>query len=492
MLSHFLSAVCRALELSVLVLPILVLGSCGESPPEPAPVPDRPPNIILILADDLGYGDLGSYGQAEIQTPELDRMAAEGVRFTDFYAGSTVCAPSRSVLMTGLHMGHTPVRGNADREIQTLAPDDLTVAEVLQSHGYATGLYGKWGLGDEGNTGRPNDQGFDEFFGYLNQVHAHNYYPEFLWRNEGRVELANEVELAPEAYMDFHGGVARKREQYSHDLILDEALGFIERKRAQPFFLFLALTIPHANNEADRVDWAHGQEVPDYGRYADKDWPEEQKGTAAMISRMDEGIGRLRDRLEELGIDRETVVLFSSDNGPHAEGGNDPAFFDSNGPLRGIKRDLYEGGIRVPLIAWGPGFVPSGITSDHIGYFGDFIATAAELAGTEVPEGLDSVSLAPVLSGRSEDQEQHEFLYWEFYEHGSAQAVRADHWKAVRRPAFTGEIQLFDLEADIGEVDDIADQHPDVVAHMSAIMKGAHVPDPRWIPRTDAAGLKEE
>ena len=477
---HSLTAACHVSRSFVLVLPLLVLGSCVESTPEPAPGPDRPPNIILILADDLGYGDLGSFGQAEIKTPELDRMAAEGILFTDFYAGSTVCAPSRSVLMTGLHTGHTPVRGNADREIQTLAPDDLTVAEVLRRHGYATGLFGKWGLGDEGNTGRPNDQGFDEFFGYLNQVHAHNYYPEFLWRNEERVELTNEVELAPAAYMDFHGGVAREREQYSHDLILDEALDFIERRREEPFFLFLALTIPHANNEADRVDWAHGQEVPDYGRYVDRDWPEVQKGTAAMISRMDEGIGRLRDRLQELGIDRETVVFFSSDNGPHAEGGNDADFFDSNGPLRGIKRDLYEGGIRVPMIAWGPGLVSSGLTSRHVGYFGDFMATAAELAGAEIPEGLDSVSLVPVLTGRPEEQGRHEFLYWEFYEHGSAQAVRAVRWKAVRQPAFTGEIQLFDLEADIGEANDVADQHPDVVAKMRTIMNQAHVPDPHW------------
>jgi uncharacterized sulfatase len=473
-------------------LPLLLLGGCGRSSPEPTPSPDRSPNIILILADDLGYGDLGSYGQAQIQTPELDRLAAEGVRFTDFYAGSTVCAPSRSVLMTGLHAGHTPVRGNAGPDVQTLAPDDLTVAEVLQAQGYATGLFGKWGLGDEGNTGRPNDQGFDEFFGYLNQVHAHNYYPEFLWRNEDRVELANEVELAPEAYMSFHGGVARKREQYSHDLIMEEALDFIERKREVPFFVFLALTIPHANNEADRVDWAHGQEVPDYGRYADRDWPEEQKGTAAMISRMDESIGRLRERLEELGIDRETVVFFSSDNGPHAEGGNDPAFFDSNGPLRGIKRDLYEGGIRVPLIAWGPGTVPSGITSNHIGYFGDFMATAAELAGADLPAGLDSVSLVPVLTNRPEAQPQHDFLYWEFYERGSAQAARADHWKAVRRPAFSGEIELYDLAQDVGEANDLAKQHPDIVTGMEAIMTQAHVPDPRWSVRTEAAGLKEE
>lgn len=460
---------------------VVFLQSCT---PGTAPSPQkRSPNIILILADDLGYGDIGPFGQQQILTPRLDRMAHEGTLFTQFYAGATVCAPSRSVLMTGLHTGHTPVRGNAGPEIQTLRPDDLTVAEMLQGQGYATGLIGKWGLGDEGNTGRPNDQGFDYFFGYLNQVHAHNYYPEFLWRNEEKVMLSNKVALAEAGYGGFVGGVAREREVYSHDLFIDEALDFIDQHKNRSFFLYLPLTIPHANNEADRVDWAHGMEVPDYGGYASADWPDEQKGMAAMITRMDAGIGQILDALQAHSLDKDTIVIFTSDNGPHAEGGNDPAFFDSNGPLRGTKRDLYEGGIRVPTIFWGPGYVKAGETQAHIGYFGDFFATAAEWSGGSAPDNLDSISLVPVLSANEQVQQNHEYLYWEFYEQASSQAVRKGPWKAVRVPMFTGEIQLYDLINDIGETTDVSALQPDKVAEMAQIMAAAHTPDERWRPR---------
>ncbi|WP_200870137.1 sulfatase-like hydrolase/transferase [Catenovulum agarivorans] len=302
----------------------------------------RQPNIIWIMADDMGYGDLGSYGQQKIKTPRLDQMAAEGIRFTDMYAGTTVCAPSRSVLVTGLHMGHTPVRGNADKTIQTLAPEDVTVAEVLQDAGYTTALIGKWGLGDDGNTGLPNDQGFDYFFGYLNQVHAHNHYPDSLWRNKEKVQLDNMVELGPIAYMSFHGGVAKpeNRKTYSSDLFYQESVDFIKQQQDNPFFLFVSLTSPHANNEAEKFDWAHGMEVPDYGIYKDLDWPEPAKGYAAMVTHIDQGVGQIMDTLKAQGLADDTIVIFTSDNGPHEEGGNDPYFFNSSGPFTGTKRAL--------------------------------------------------------------------------------------------------------------------------------------------------------
>jgi uncharacterized sulfatase len=441
------------------------------------------PNIIFIMADDLGYGDLGCYGQSLIKTPRLDQMAAEGMRFTDFYAGCTVCAPSRSVLMTGLHMGHTYVRGNAstDMSIQSLRDEDVTVAELLKQGGYRTALCGKWGLGHDqpGNEGRPNDQGFDYFYGYLNQVHAHNYYPEFLWRNREKVKLRNVVKSLDRMYGGFRGGYATKRVDYSHDLIADEALKFVRQNQNGPFFLYLALTIPHANNERTRAT-GDGQEVPDYGIYADKSWSDQAKGQAAMITRMDSDVGRLLKQLAELGIDRRTVVMFTSDNGPHNEGGHDPKLFHPSGPLRGMKRDLTEGGIRVPFIVWWPGTTPAGTVSHHVGYFGDLMATAADLAGVDAPAELDSVSFAPTIMGQSDKQEQAQYLYWEFYERGGKQAVRAGNWKAIRIPMFTGTTQLFDLSQDIGEENDVAAEHPEVVKKLEAMMDQAHTPHPNW------------
>ncbi len=449
------------------------LAACESPAPPPPPAP---PNIVFILADDLGYGDLGAYGQETIQTPTLDRMAAEGMRFTQFYAGSTVCAPSRSVLMTGKHLGRNDIRGN--REIrpmgQTPLPaENVTVAELLQDAGYATGLVGKWGLGSVGSEGHPNRQGFAYFFGYLGQRHAHNYYPEFLFRNEDRVPLEGNV--IPEPKREDGSGQASEQVTYSHDVIADEALSFIDRHHEEPFFLYLSLTIPHANNEAGQ----EGMEVPDLGAYAAEDWPAPQKGLAAMITRMDRDIGRLLERLAEHGIDDNTLVVFTSDNGPHAEGGNDPDYFDSNGPLRGKKRDLYEGGIRVPMIAWWPGRVQAGSVSDHIGYFGDVMATAADLAGVPAPDSLDSISFAPTLLGEN-SQPEHELLYWEFYEQGSRQAVRSGPWKAVRQPMFDGPIELYNLDNDLGETTDVAAEHPDVAAHMAAAMDAAHTPHPMW------------
>lgn len=437
----------------------------------PAPLPAAPPNIIYILADDLGYGDLGCYGQEKIETPNLDRLAAEGMRFTQHYAGSTVCAPSRCVLMTGRHLGHAYIRGNRR---DSLRPDDVTVAEVLKAAGYRTALVGKWGLGQEGTTGVPTRQGFDYFFGYLDQGHAHNHYPAFLHRNEQRVPLKNVV--PPGNGGAFGSGVATKKVEYAQDLFTAEALQFIEQNRDQPFFLYFASVIPHANNEAG----AEGMETPDLGAYADKDWPLAEKRKAAMISRLDASVGEILAKLKKLGLDENTLVIFSSDNGPHQEGGNNPAFFNSSGPLKGIKRSLTDGGIRVPMIARWPGHIAPGQVSDHVSYFGDVMATLADLAGTTPPSDLDSLSFAPTLLGRPEPQTQHDALYWEFYEGPSRQAVRMGPWKAIREPMLTGKIALYNLEKDLGEKHNVADQHPEIVAQAAAKMDAARTPSPAW------------
>lgn len=451
-----------------------------------APQAGTKPNIIFILADDLGYGDLGCYGQRVIKTPRLDQMAAEGIRFTNFYAGNTVCAPSRSVLMTGQHMGHTHVRGNAGAEQfkQALRDQDVTVAEVLKSANYQTALCGKWGLGDDrdgARTGLPNRQGFDYFYGYLNQTHAHNYYPEYLWRNETKVPLRNVVTKVAKREGRFQGGYATKRIDYSHDLVADEAVQFVKQNASdkQPFFLYMSLTIPHANNEGTRGT-GDGQEVPDYGPYTEKEWSNQDKGQAAMITRMDGDVGRILDLLDELNIDKTTLVIFSSDNGPHNEGGHDPKRFQPSGPLRGMKRALYEGGIRVPMIARWPGTIKANSTSDHIGYFGDLMATACELSGVEPKADLDSISFLPSLLGQTEQQKKHRYLYWEFYEQGGRQAVRAGQWKAVKNGWMNAKTELYDLNDDLGEQNNIADQHPEIVERLEGYMKEAHRPHPNW------------
>lgn len=445
------------------LLPVVVT-ICVTTPTWPLIAAERP-NIILILADDLGYGDLGCYGQRLFQTPNLDRMAVEGVRFTQCYAGSTVCAPSRCCLMLGQHTGHAIIRGNA---LVPLRPGDVTVAEVLKQAGYATGLVGKWGLGEADTTGIPNRQGFDEFFGYLNQVHAHNYYPDFLWRNQTRHPLAGNV---------VKDGVASQRAQYSHDLFTREAIAFVERHRDKPFFLYLAYTIPHANNEKAQAE-GNGMEVPSDEPYSDRPWPQPQKNQAAMISRMDRDIGRLLARLRELHLDERTIVFFSSDNGPHREGGGDPTLFRSAGPLRGCKRDLYEGGIRVPMIVRWPGTIRAGTVSDQVWAFWDFLPTAAELAGTTPPPGLDGTSMVPALLGDGR-RKQHDFLYWEFHERGFQQAVRMGDWKAVRlKPG--GALELYNLRDDVGETKNIAAEHPDVVAKIEAYLKTARTESLDW------------
>jgi len=439
----------------------------------------KKPNIIFILADDLGYGDLGCYGQQKIATPNLDQMAAEGMRFTDHYAGSTVCAPSRCALMTGLHTGHCYVRGNREAKPmgQTPLPDEtVTVAELLKQAGYVTGLIGKWGLGGPGSTGAPNKQGFDYFYGYLCQRHAHNYYPEFLLRNEEMVTLKGNKVANPQPD---GAGVAIERAQYSHDLLTEEALAFIPRNKDRPFFLYLAYTIPHANNEAGQ----EGMEVPSLEPYADKDWPQPQKGHAAMITRMDRDIGRLFATLAELGLDENTLVMFSSDNGPHREGGNNPDFNDSNGPLRGIKRDLYEGGIRVPMIARWKGVIKAGSVTNHVSAFWDFLPSCCELVGVKTPSGLDGISMVPTLLGQDNKQKRHEFLYWEFHEQGKKQAVRMGQWKGVRLNVEKnpdGPIELYTLKEDVAEEHNVADQYPQIVAKIANYMKIAQTPSEYW------------
>jgi len=448
----------------------------------------KPPNIVFILADDLGYGDLGCYGQKIIQTPRLDRMAAEGTRFSQFYAGSTVCAPSRCVLMTGQHLGHCHVRGNATGDMieQSLRAEDVTVAESLKKAGYATAAIGKWALGEVEHPGHPLRKGFDYFFGYLNQVHAHNYWPEYLYRGYDKVMLPNVATPSPRGpYGGFHSGTSTVRKTYAPDLFLQESLAWIEKNKSAPFFLYLATTLPHANNEGT-FDKGNGAEIPDQGAYAKQNWPDPDKGQAAMVARLDRDTGRLLDKLRALGIAENTLVLFASDNGPHMESGNDPLRFNPAGPLRGMKRDMYEGGIRVPLLAWWPGTVRPGQVSDHVGYFGDLMATACSLAQVETPPGADSVSFAPTLTQKGAQQE-HEYLYWEFYEGVSAQAVRMGKWKGIRKPMFSAPVELYDLSLDPGEKYNVARGHRDVVKQIEAIMARAHAPHPNWkLPRAAA------
>jgi arylsulfatase A len=423
------------------------------------------PNIIFVLADDLGYGDLSCYGQKRFTTPNLDKLAAEGMRFTQVYAGSTVCAPSRCALMTGFHTGHALVRGNKANGGVPLRPEDVTVAELLKQANYVTGAFGKWGLGVEGTTGHPNQQGFDEWFGYLDQTHAHFYYTDHLYKNSEKVA--------------FNG------KPYSHDLIVDSAFDFIKRNKDQPFFLYFSLTIPHASLEVpdDSLKKYLGkypeQPFPG-GHYTKQETP--RAAFAAMIDRLDQTVGRMMALLKELGMDEDTIVFFTSDNGPHQEGGGDPVFFNSSGPLRGIKRDLYEGGIRVPMIARWPAKIKAGAVSNQVWAFWDFLPTAAAIAGVQVAKNIDGISMLPVLLGK--EQRNHQYLYWEFFERNFQQAMRFKNWKAIRREAGK-PVELFNLDADIGEQDNVAAKHPDVVAHIEKLLKQARTESAVWPVKTD-------
>ena len=445
-------------------------GCSGAAHNRSAP---RKPNIIFIMADDLGYGHLGSYGQKLIRTPNLDRMAAEGLRFTQAYAGSSVCAPSRSVLMTGLHAGHTPVRGNSGGI--PIDDEDVTVAEVLKSAGYTTGLFGKWGLGEHGTGGIPNKQGFDEFFGYLHQIHAHFYYPDYLWKNDEKYPLP--------------GNTNGCRTQYTHDEIVEQSIKFVRANRNNPFFLYLSFAIPHYELLVPEDSLAEYEgkfpETPYTGRGRPTGYPNDyakqktpKAAIAAMITRMDRNIGRIINLLEQLRIEDNTVVFFTSDNGPSG-GQGAPDFFNAAGPLRGHKGTLYEGGIRVPLIARWPRKIKPAAVTDHPCYFADVMPTLAELAGAKPPANIDGISIVPTLLA-DRQQKQHKFLYWE---RGSRVAVRMGDYKAVRAKN-KNPIELYHLAADVAEKNDIAAQHPDVVAKIESYLKTARTePRPQIEPK---------
>lgn len=431
------------------------------------------PNIILILADDLGYGDLGCYGQEHIQTPNIDRLAAGGMRFTQFYAGSPVCAPSRCVLMTGLHTGHCYVRGNKEADPYGQIPlpaQTTTVAKLLKQAGYATGVFGKWGLGVENSTGDPQSLGFDTFFGYYDQVHAHNSFPEYLYKNRQKVFLNNEVEYMPkEHWTRGMGSYATQKVDYSNDLCRDEALRFMEDNAGKSYFLYLPITMPHNNGEAPEGDHF---ESPTLNPYTGKPWSGENKAYAAMITRLDDYVGQILDKLKETGQEQNTLILFTSDNG-----GLQNPLFKSNGILRGYKQDLTEGGIRVPLIARWPGRIQPGRVSEHISAFQDFLPTACDLARIPGPTGTDGISFMPELTGTK--QNIHHHLYWEFHWwNPGRQAVRLGKWKGIR--AAVGEdqdapIELYDLSTDLSESKNVADQFPEIVMQIRRIMKKAHV-----------------
>ncbi|MEZ6073879.1 MAG: arylsulfatase [Pirellulales bacterium] len=431
------------------------------------------PNIVFIMADDLGYGHLGCYGQTTIRTPRLNALAESGVRFTDCYAGCCVCAPSRSVLMTGLHGGHTPVRGNTGGI--ALADDDVTVAEVLKAAGYATGLFGKWGLGEYETTGVPYRQGFDEFFGYLHQIHAHFYYPPYLWHGEQRYELPGNA----------HGG----RGQYTHDEIVAKALDFVRRHREEPFFLYVPFAVPHYElllpEESQRPYAGQFPEAPYTGRsgrppgypsdYGAQAMP--RAATAGVITHMDRSVGRLLDLLDELELADNTIVFFTSDNGA-TPGPSDPDFFEACGPLRGTKMTLYEGGLRVPMIVRWPGRIAAGRVSDHAWTFADVLPTLAELAGANVPDGMDGHSVATELcaDGGESEQAEHDYLYWEY---DGGRAVRAGDWKLIR--SADGALELYDLANDVGERCNLAEQQRDEAARLGAYLDEAHVEPPPQI-----------
>lgn len=474
----------------------LPLGGCEEAPQETSETSTAQPNIIYIIADDLGYGDLGSFGQENIQTPNLDRMAEQGMRLTQHYAGSTVCAPSRSVLLTGLHAGRTQIRGNngvMPIGQYPLRYGTVTIAKLLQEAGYATGGFGKWGLGYPGSEGMPSYQGFDEFFGYLGQRRAHFYYPEFLFHDQGdkepeRVYLEGNVvdDTSPEHFQHPGSGPPIEKRHYSADVIHERAVGFMEEHGDEHFFLYYPSPIPHASITVpqetlelyldDRGESIFSEEPRDPGHYTDQSMP--KAAYAAMVTHLDSQVGELLDKLEEKGIAGETLVIFTSDNGSHVEGGYHYSMHESNGPLRGGKRDLYEGGIRVPTIAWWPGTIAAGSESDHISGFQDILPTFSELAGVTPPPGIDGISMVPALTGSGE-QQTHDYLYWDFSEQGGKQAVRKGEWKAVRLHVSDEEearTELYNLEDDVGEQNDLAGRYPEMVEELEEIMYHAYVP----------------
>ena len=427
-------------------------------------------NIILIMVDDAGYGDFGCYGQKLFTTPNIDRMAASGMLFTQHYSGSTVCAPTRCSIMNGVHTGHAFVRGNREVQPEGQAPipsDMITIPKLLRKAGYVTGMFGKWGLGAPKSSGDPMNQGWDEFFGYNCQRQAHTFYPKHLWHNYEKVMLDGKT--------------------YSHDLIQEKALQFIRDNEKKSFFAYLPLTIPHAAMQCPEEDVApfrkkFSQFENKIGKYSHGSIIRNPVAAfAGMMTRMDRGIGQILDLLNELDIAENTLVLFTSDNGPHYEGGHQPGFFNSNGPLKGHKRDLYEGGIRVPLIAYWPGKIKSGSVSNHICAHWDLMPTFCELAKISEPNHTDGISYIPALTGKK--QKKHAYLYWEFHSYGNAQAIRMGDWKGIRLKVKNdpnAPIQLFDLKKDIGETNNIAANHPDIIRRFTKLFKTAHTPSERF------------
>ncbi len=442
----------------------------------------KKPNIVFIMADDLGLGDLGCYGQQKIKTPHIDKLAAQGMKFNSFYCGTSVCAPSRSSLLTGQHTGHTYVRGN--KEIQPEGQEPLgdsvqTFAQLLQQAGYTTGAFGKWGLGMVGTSGAPDRKGFDKFFGYNCQRQSHRYYPTHLWNNDQKVmldgnDLAHKVTYAPE-------------------LIQQQALAFIDENKDKPFFLYIPTVLPHAelagpDDQFYKMYENAFEEKPhkgaDYGPNASiggYQSVEKPRATfAAMVSRMDAQVGEVVARLEKYGLLENTIIIFTSDNGPHREGGADPAFFNSSAGLRGVKRDLYEGGVRTSFIVQWKGIVKAGSTSKFIGAFWDVLPTLTQITQAPRARYTDGISFLPTLLGKGA-QKQHDYLYWEFHEDGGRQAVRAGKWKAVRQKVKTdpnGPIELYDLAKDPEEKHNIAAENPSIVKLMDQRMKESHVESP--------------
>ncbi len=421
------------------------------------------PNVIFILADDLGYGDVGAFGQKLIKTPHIDRLAAEGMRFTQAYAGETVCAPSRCTLMTGKHNGHSHIRGNREIKPEGQEPmpaDTFTVAHLMQQAGYTTGIVGKWGLGHPGSASVPTKMGFDYFYGYNCQLRAHEYYPDHLWRNDEIVPLDGKT--------------------YSHDLMANEALDFVRRSKDKPFFLYLAFTTPHQKLQ-----------VPDLAPYENETWPQNLKTIAAMITRMDRDIGRLMALLKELKLDENTLVLFNSDNGAAYR----DELFNHSGPLRGYKRDMYEGGLRSPGIARWPAKIKAGVTSEQVWAFWDFLPTMAELTGQKPPADIDGISVLPAWL--EQKAVAHPPLYWEFHERGFFQAARIGDWKVVRAGT-KKPLELYNLKIDLGEKNDVAAQNPEVVKRFEEYLKTARVDSPLWpinetvAPGKSGAGKKQK
>ncbi|MGB0370090.1 MAG: arylsulfatase [Opitutales bacterium] len=430
------------------------------------------PNIIFILADDLGYGDLSCYGQEKFETPHIDKLAENGMLFTDHYSGSAVCAPARSSLLTGLHTGRTPIRGNAERFPEGQVPlpaSTFTVGHFLQRYGYKTGVFGKWGLGYPGSEGDPLQMGFDRFYGYNCQRMAHSYYPAWLWDDDQREYLWGNTR-------------SFQKQDYAPDFIHKEVLNFISDNQENPFFIYYAAVQPHADMDAPDEAIAEfrgkfpGEKPEPEGYYIGQEEP--YAAFAAMVTILDNYVGDLVSELERLGIAEDTLIIFSSDNGPHDEGGADPEYFNSNGKFRGIKRDLYEGGVRVPMIAHWPGRISPGSVSDHPSAFWDFFPTVADLLKKPVQAPMDGLSFVPTLLNEGQ-QEQHRYLYWEFPQRDGRVAVRAGKWKAVRyklKHKNPGAFELYDLENDPGETVNLATDHPEIVKTMQAYIEEAHTP----------------